>query len=51
MKGIDPDLLSLFFFSFMNGLILMYLEEWRNIRTEELHNALMRLLGIGGNKK
>ena len=51
VKGADPDLMSTFFFSFMNGLILMYPEDWRNIRTEELHNALMRLLGIEGNMK
>lgn len=43
--GLDPDLLTTFFFSFVNGLMLMYPLQWRNIPVEVIREALLRLLG------
>lgn len=43
---IDPDLLSTFFFSFINGLMLMYPQEWMDIPYGEIRAALFRLLGV-----
>lgn len=45
MKDIDPNLLTTFFFSFFNGLMLMYPGEWKHIPTETIHEAVLRLLG------
>jgi hypothetical protein len=47
MPGIDPNLLSTFFFSFVNGLMLMYPDEWKDIPYEVIREAALRLLGIG----
>jgi AcrR family transcriptional regulator len=41
----DPNLLTTFFFSFINGLMLMYSREWRDIPDEVIREALLRLLG------
>ncbi|MFZ6026988.1 MAG: TetR/AcrR family transcriptional regulator [Chloroflexota bacterium] len=43
--GSDPNLLTTFFFSFINGLMLMYPQEWREIPIEVIREALLRLLG------
>ena len=40
-----PDMLSTFFFSFINGLMLMYPVEWKDIPYETIRSALFRLLG------
>jgi AcrR family transcriptional regulator len=44
-KGIDPNLLSTFLFSFINGLMLMYPNEWKDIPNNDLKKAVFRLLG------
>jgi len=41
---LDPNLLTTFFFSFINGLMLMYPREWRGIPDEVIREALLRLL-------
>lgn len=45
MPGIAPRLLSAFFFSFINGLAMMYPEEWREFPPEAIHQAALRLMG------
>ena len=45
MPGIDPNVLATFFFSFMNGLMLMYPQEWKDIPYEFIREAVLRLLG------
>ncbi len=45
LPGIDPNLLSIFFFSFINGLILVYPDEWKDIPYELIREAMLRLLG------
>jgi hypothetical protein len=42
---LEPNLLTTFFFSFINGLILMYPRQWREIPDEVIREALLRLLG------
>lgn len=42
---LGPNLLTTFFFSFINGLMLMYPREWREIPDEVIREALLRLLG------
>jgi TetR/AcrR family transcriptional regulator, fatty acid metabolism regulator protein len=44
MPGIDPNLLSTFFFSFINGLMFMYPDEWKNIPDEVIRAAVLRLV-------
>lgn len=43
---IDPNLLSTFFFSFSNGLMLMYPDEWKQIPQDYLRQAIVRMLGM-----
>ncbi|HSN23905.1 MAG TPA: TetR/AcrR family transcriptional regulator [Methylomicrobium sp.] len=50
LPGIDPNLLSTFFFSFINGLMLMYPEEWKDISSELIRGVAFRLLGIEHSK-
>ncbi len=45
MPEVDPNLLSMFFFSFINGLMLMYPDEWQGIPDELIHQVVLRLLG------
>lgn len=49
LPDIDPNLLSTFFFSFLNGMMLMYPEEWKSIPDEVIREAVLRLLGIKQN--
>ena len=44
-SNLAPNLLTTFFFSFVNGLMLMYPREWRDISNEVIREALLRLLG------
>jgi AcrR family transcriptional regulator len=44
-SDLEPNLLTTFFFSFINGLMLMYPREWRDIPDEVIHEASLRLLG------
>lgn len=46
MPEIDPNLLSTFFFSFINGLMLMYPDVWKEIPEEVIRQAIYRLLGV-----
>jgi AcrR family transcriptional regulator len=46
MQGVDPNLLSTFVFSFINGLVMMYPDEWREIPEVVIRQAVQRLLGI-----
>lgn len=46
MPGINPNLLSTFFFSFINGLMLMYPDEWKDIPEEVIRQAVLRLVGM-----
>jgi AcrR family transcriptional regulator len=42
---LDPNLLTTFLFSFVNGLMLMYPLQWKDIPAAEVRAALLRLLG------
>jgi AcrR family transcriptional regulator len=42
---LEPNLLTTFFFSFINGLMLMYPRQWREIPDAVIREALLRLLG------
>lgn len=43
--NLAPNLMTTFFFSFINGLMLMYPREWRDIPNDVIRDALFRLLG------
>lgn len=43
--SLEPNLLTTFFFSFVNGLMLMYPRQWRDIPDAVIREALLRLLG------
>lgn len=45
MQGVEPNLLATFLFSFINGLVMMYPDEWQRIPPEQIRSAAMRLLG------
>lgn len=45
ISGIDPNLLSTFFFSFINGLMLMYPDESKDIPDKVIREAILRLVG------
>jgi AcrR family transcriptional regulator len=48
MTGIDPDRLTTFYFAFVNGLMLMYPDEWQDIPFALIREAVLRLLGVEG---
>jgi AcrR family transcriptional regulator len=41
----DPQLLTMFFFSFFNGLVIIYGKDWMNVPEELIQEAVIRLLG------
>jgi AcrR family transcriptional regulator len=43
---LDPNLLTTFLFSFVNGMMLMYPLQWKELPAAEVRAALLRLLGI-----
>jgi AcrR family transcriptional regulator len=43
--GVDANLLTVFFFSFFNGLMMMYPREWKDIPVAFIREAAVRLLG------
>ena len=43
-EDVEPDLLSTFFFSFINGLVFMYPDEWKDIPGHVIRDALLRLI-------
>jgi AcrR family transcriptional regulator len=46
LPGMDPDLMSTFLFAFINGLMVMYPDEWKTIPDDVIRQAIQRLLGI-----
>jgi AcrR family transcriptional regulator len=46
MREVDPNLLSTFVFSFINGLMTMYPDEWKDIPEAVIRQAIQRLLGM-----
>lgn len=46
LRGVDPNLLSTFVFSFINGLMTMYPDEWKDIPDAVIRQAIHRLLGM-----
>lgn len=48
LKDIAPDMLSMFFFAFINGLVLMYPDVWKEVPSERIRDAVLRLLGAEG---
>lgn len=44
-QAIDPNLLTMFFFSFFNGLVVTYGEDWVDVPIEVIREAVLRLLG------
>lgn len=45
LSDLDAELLTTFFFSFLNGLMFMYPNEWRDIPETHIRDAFLRLLG------
>jgi AcrR family transcriptional regulator len=45
IEGVDPNLLTTFFFSFFNGLMFTYGKEWTDISEGAIRDAVHRLLG------
>jgi AcrR family transcriptional regulator len=45
-SDVDANLLSTFFFSFVNGLMLMYPDEWKDIPEDVFRQAIWRLVGL-----
>jgi hypothetical protein len=45
MQGVEPGILSAFLFAFINGLVMMYPDEWREIPPDQVRYAVLRLLG------
>lgn len=43
-----PDVLVMFFFSFLNGMVLTYAGEWETVPPALIREALLRLLGQRG---
>lgn len=41
---VEPNLLSTFFFSFINGLVFMYPDEWKDIPGHVIRDTLLRLI-------
>jgi AcrR family transcriptional regulator len=42
---VDPHILSMFFFAFMNGLVITYGEDWIELPPELVRDGVLRLLG------
>jgi AcrR family transcriptional regulator len=45
MAGIDPNILTMFFFSLFNGLMITYGTDWLNVPDQYVRQAALRLLG------
>lgn len=45
VTDIDPNMLTLFFFAFFNGLIITYGKDWMTLPPELIRDAALRLLG------
>ena len=45
IRPADPNALTVFFFSFFNGLQITYGDDWKRIPVQEITGAVLRLLG------
>jgi AcrR family transcriptional regulator len=45
LEDIDPTILTMFFFSFFNGLIVTYDDVWLQLSPQLIQSAILRLLG------
>jgi hypothetical protein len=45
LAGIDPNILTMFFFSLFNGLMITYGTDWLNVPDQYVRQAAQRLLG------
>jgi hypothetical protein len=45
VADIDPNILTVFFFSFYNGLLITYGKDWSMVPGELIRQAILRLLG------
>jgi len=45
---LDPNVLSMFFFSIFNGMLVTYGQDWQQVPPAIIHQAVLRLLGAGG---
>jgi len=48
IADLDPNILAMFYFSFFNGLLLTYRDEWTLVPAEQIRQAVLRLLGYQG---
>lgn len=48
VADIDPNLLTVFYFSFFNGLLLTYRDDWMMVPPELIRQAVLRMLGYTG---
>jgi TetR/AcrR family transcriptional regulator, fatty acid metabolism regulator protein len=46
VAGLDPDILVMFFFALLNGLVATYGAEWPELPDELIRDAVLRLLGV-----
>ena len=44
---LEPNVLAMFVFSFFNGMMLTYGEDWHSLPPEAIKAAVLRLLGVG----
>ena len=44
-KDLDANMLTMFFFSFYNGMTMTYGKEWINLPIDEIYAAVLRLIG------
>ncbi len=44
-KDLDANMLTMFFFSFYNGMTMTYGKEWINLPIDEIYSAVLRLIG------
>lgn len=48
VADIDPNFLAMFYFSFFNGLLLTYREDWTMLSPELIRQTVLRMLGYRG---
>jgi AcrR family transcriptional regulator len=48
IADLDPNILSVFYFSFFNGLFITYPDDWNRVPVELIREAVMRMLGYLG---
>jgi hypothetical protein len=45
VPDVDPNILTMFFFSLYNGLMITYGQDWLNVPDQIVRQATLRLLG------